>query len=75
MISVNSRLALAIRRTNAEYAKLDQAAQDSIELAPIVALERKVDLAMAAGDDPAAFAAIEAWERECLRIFKEAARG
>ena len=75
MISANSRLALAIRRTNAEYAKLDRTTQETIELDSIIALEAKVDTAMAAGDDPAAFAAVEAWEHECLRIFEEATRG
>lgn len=75
MISVNSRLALAIRRLNAEYAKLPD--PDSVEVFTddFIRLEGAIDLALAAGDDPAAFAAIQRWESECLRIFTEATDG
>ena len=74
MISVNSRLALAIRRLNAEYARIPN--RDSVDIFTddFIRLEGEIDTALAAGNDPAAFAAIERWEAECLRIFKEATK-
>lgn len=74
MISVNSRLALAIRRLNAEYGKLPKSAQDAVNLDSIGPLETAIDTAMAAGDDSAALAAVERWESRCLQSFEEASR-
>lgn len=74
MISVNSRLALAIRRANAAYRQVPD--PDLIDPFTVEyrRLEGEIDTAMTCGDDLAAYRAIEAWEAHCLDAFKKATR-
>ena len=70
-MTARQRLALAIRRTNVAFGALPESIRQSVSIESITPLEREVDLALAAGDDRAALTAVEAWEREALRVFAE----
>lgn len=69
--SVREELAVAVRRVNAEYARLPAPTQESIEIA-YDGLEAEVDAAVAAGDRERAEAAIRAWKQHWLAEFEVA---
>ncbi len=74
-MSVNAFLAATVRRVNARYNKLENPEQVDIFSDRWRELERKVDTAMAAGDEQAAKEAIRAWEYHALLTFTGGDRG
>jgi hypothetical protein len=71
--SIRTELAAAIRKVNAEFARLPRQVQDSIVIS-YDDLDKEIDAAILADDRARALAALRAWVQHWLATLEEAAQ-